>query len=405
MFWEWITASVVGFAIAGIYHWMVIKGMTDDVETLSGRVVEAHDYKPWTEYYEYAVYRTETRHGTRTVSDGKGRSHTESYTYTVEVFDHWSPSMRFHSESWGYTDSFGSDGGIDEATYKDIVARFGGERETPGRRTTSDHNSHMISGDPNDRVSVNKNNFVKPVTRWHHWENKVKSAPTVFSFEKVPPEAPVFEYPKNDNVFASDRLLGTAGTIPLLAWDQMNARLGPTKKVNVIAVGFGTQSSQIAELQRSKWIGGKKNDLVICYGGPSPTKATWAQCFGWTDEALCKRNLETIFISTPINAEIVPKVEAEIAARYKIKNWSEFDYLTVEPPTWSYWVFFAIIGVVQGGMWLFFMNNDMDKENTTKITGGSSTDSTSETSGSTRVYGALGVYTDLAPTEQDENSS
>lgn len=41
-------------------------------------------------------YRTVTRTGTRTVSDGNGKSHTETYTFTEEVYDHTHHSYTYY---------------------------------------------------------------------------------------------------------------------------------------------------------------------------------------------------------------------------------------------------------------------------------------------------------------------
>lgn len=41
-------------------------------------------------------YRTVTRTGARTVSDGNGKSHTETYTYTEEVYDHTHHSYTYY---------------------------------------------------------------------------------------------------------------------------------------------------------------------------------------------------------------------------------------------------------------------------------------------------------------------
>ncbi len=362
VWWEWLAGTATAFGVAGIFHYLILRGMTDDIETWSGQVTQVRDYTSWTEYYEEAVYRTESRTGTRTVTNSKGQSSTETYTYYVQVFDHWEPTTRVHQEHWGCADTLGGDYAIDRPVYQDITARFGQEDKTPGSRTTSEHASKMIAGDPDDRVSVNVNGFVKPVTTSKHWENRVRAAPSTFSFRKVDEKAPVFDYPKNEDRFNSERLLGTALTIPLLAWDQMNARLGPQKHVNVIAIGFKGEDSSIADVQRAKYIGGKKNDLVICFGGPIPLKPTWVQCFGWTERDICKRNIETIFLSHSVNAEIVPFIEAEIRANYQIKDWKKFDYLSIEPPAWTYGLFFGVILALQGGLWAFFYLNDMDKE-------------------------------------------
>lgn len=357
--WEWLVSASVAFIIAGICQVASIYGMLADQETWSGQILNARYIPAWLEYYEYAVYRTDTHTGT--TSDGKGG--TTTYTYTTVEFDHWEPATRHHPEEWHKNDNFGRDWNIDVSEYNGFVKVFGKKQAEAGSRSTWDHNSHMISGDANDYVAVNITGWVQPVTIWRSWENRIKAAPSVFSFPPVPATIPVFDYPKNVDPFMSARLLGTAAnTISGLNWDQMNSRLGPTKKVNLIAVGFGAKDSSIAEQQRSKWIGGKKNDLVICYGGPDQFRPTWAHVFGWSDSDICKHKLETIVLDNKMGNNIIPLLEAQVRAEYTIKDWHDFDYLTVEPPVKAYYCFFGAIIVIQGGLWVFFYLNEFNKE-------------------------------------------
>jgi hypothetical protein len=273
VWWEWLISTALAFAVCGIVHVSVIKGMTSDVETWSGQIQKAVHYPRWVEEYQEAVYKTVTK--TRTVGFGKNRR-TETYV----------------------------------ATYT--------------------------------------------------FENRIKAAPSVFSFPKVPEKANVYSYPKNNNWRSSNRLLGSSsGAISILSWDRMNSRLGPFKKVNVILIGFGDGDSGIARLQEAKWIGGKKNDLVLCYGGPNDNP-TWSHVFGWTEKEVVKRNLETILLKNPIDEKIVSKIEDEINKNYQIKEWKKFDYISIEPPTWTYLMLLGILVVTQGGFlaWSYFNSRE-----------------------------------------------
>jgi hypothetical protein len=89
---EWIINSVVVFLLAGLMHWIAIAGMTSDVETWSGQIVQSVERSAWREYYEEAVYRTVYE----THTDSKGNSYTTSY----EVFDHWESHRRWHNIHW-----------------------------------------------------------------------------------------------------------------------------------------------------------------------------------------------------------------------------------------------------------------------------------------------------------------
>ncbi len=120
-----------------------------------------------------------------------------------------------------------------------------------------------------------------------------------------------------------------------------------SKRINLILIGAGDKDETYGQLYEAKFIGGKKNDLVIVYGGGSKTNAaSWAYCFGWTEKDLVKRNLETILLSNPINNNILDKMESEIRFHYQIKDWTKFNYITVYPPTWVYFVYLILMSQI-----------------------------------------------------------
>lgn len=352
---EWIINSVVCLLLAGIMHLVAIHGMTADRETWSGQINVSKEYSAWQEYYEYAVYRTEIYYTTST--DSQGHSHTDMHTR--QVFDHWEPTTRWHEIHWHCWSNIDTSYEIAGKHHHYLEGCFNDRHAVSGQRVTGEHNSRMIGGDRNDYEADNRTGWVEPITKQVSFENKVKAAPSVFSYVKPPPGS-VFPYPKNDEPFISDRLLGSAEIIDKLSFDQMNARLGPSKKVNVIMVGFGSKDSNYGQMQQAEWIGGKKNDIVITFGG-SNKKPSWVFVFGWTEKDVTKRDLESIILEHGAVTETLPLIEKEIRANYVIKDWKKFDYLQIEPPTWSY-VFGIVLLLSQCGFWVWAWTNDFTKE-------------------------------------------
>ena len=261
VWWEWLISVVVSFVIAGGTHLVVLTGMTADTETWSGKINKAV-YRPrWVEEYEEMH--------TRTVGSGKNSS-TEIY-YTTEHKTHpdrWTAHVNYGKKDNEYA--------ITKGFYTQIRGFWGGAscmQVVPGHRPGFD------SGDRNDYVLRQKTDYVYPAICSVSFTNRIKAAPSVYSYPKVSKDAGVFTYPKIDTWTRSKRLLGTAEQISILEWDRMNARLGPTKKVNVILIGFGDGGSDSGQTQEAKWVGGKKNDLVLCFGGPLK-KPCWTYVFG-----------------------------------------------------------------------------------------------------------------------------
>lgn len=333
--WEWLAGSGIGFALAIIFHLTSLYSMTSDVETWSGRIVSATFHPKWIEEYQEMH--------TRTVGSGKN-ARTEIY-YTTE--------HRTHYEYWSADGTLG-DYRISQSHFNDIAAKF----DCVPKKTRV-HKSGFDGGDPNIYVVRNNTGHVVPVVTTKRWTNKVQASPSVFKFIEVPESIKVFEYPKNPSDFQSGRLLGTARCLGIYEWDQMNARLGPLKKVNVVMVGFPPDAdSMMGQYQQAKWIGGKKNDLVICYAGNPGTIPKWVFTFGWTEQEIVKRNLDTIVGKAMVDKDLIPLIEEEVRRNYIIKDWDKFDYLGIEPPGWSYVVFILVMAAAQAGFYFFAHHNE-----------------------------------------------
>ena len=352
---EWIISSCAAFALAGIFHALSVAGQTRDEETWSGQFVTGRHYAAWKEYYEYAVYRTEVY----TTSDSKGNISI----HTREVFDHWEPTTRWHRDQYEVWSNIDTSYYISHDWFYQIAQTFGGYRAVQGDRETMEHNSRMIGGDPNDYVTEDGTGYVWPVTKHMEFKNKIKATPTTFSFAPVPATVKVFPYPRNEDPFKSDRLEGTSKEgINLFSFDQMNARLGPKKKVNVILVGFGNRDEMMAEWQQSAYIGGKKNDVVITWGGPNG-HPNWVRAFGWTDSKTCLRNLETIVLEHGATDATLPLIEQEITSHYVLKNWDQaFAYIRVPAAPWAFWTYMGVLIVLEAIFWIVANKIGADNE-------------------------------------------
>lgn len=341
---EWLGGSAVGFLLALIFQFVSVMGMTHDVETWSGWITHATHWPRWVEEYQQMH--------TRQVASGTDKDGNTQYT--TEIY--YTTEYRTHPEHWVAYTSIPDEHEITREFYQEIVNNFGGSIDTE-----QPHKGGFYSGDKNAYVAYKRNDYIYPVTALKSWSNRVKAAPTLFSFAKVPIDVAVYKWPENPDWQESQRLIGRAvSDFNLLEFDRMNARLGSSKRVNVIMVGFLDNDSGCADWQRAAWIGGKKNDLVLCYGGVEKGKRSWARVFGWSDSEICKRNLESLLLSTNKGNGLLKLVEQEIVSGYTIKDWSTFDYITVEPPGWSYWVFAIVLTASQVGFYYWAHNNEYD---------------------------------------------
>jgi len=80
--------------------------------------------------------------------------------------------------------------------------------------------------------------------------------------------------------------------------------------------------------------------------------------FGWTEQEIVKRNLDTIVGKAMVDKDLIPLIEEEVRRNYIIKDWDKFDYLGIEPPGWSYVVFILVMAAAQAGFYFFAHHNE-----------------------------------------------
>lgn len=339
---ELLALVIFNLLFSFLFNYFACKSALADIETWSGQVLSATYQPQWVEYYQEAIYKTIT------VGSGKDK-------HTVSVFSHYESRYRTHPERYYTIDSFERIIDIDRKRFEEITKLFGGTNPVLGKRKTGEHSSRLHSGDPNDYIA-NAGSKIYPVTIIKEWENRIKASPSLFSYPIVNGG---FEYPLNSDIFKSDRLVGNANKlIDIFEWDKINAILGLKKGVNLIAVGFENKPISEAFNQEAKWLGGKKNDLVICFG-VSANKITWVRCFGWSEADIVKRNLETLVLNEGF---ILDKIVDIVSKDYAKKDWKKFNYLEIEISTSNYIWFSIIILITNVGWILFSKYNDLDKQ-------------------------------------------
>ena len=339
---QWIFGSIAAFIVAGMIHAMTVYGMTQDLEVWTGEISNAIYYPHWVNTYEEAHH----------TYDSDGNISMTWYTTEHDNMDNYS-EMNV---------SFGS--GVVEAMRIDNNYFEQLSRKFNNRSFSTPFKSRFYSGDRNVYHTFNKDKLCIPITIEKSFKNRVKASPSSFSFEKVPANIPAFDYPYSKNVYRSNRLVGDAANkLDIGLFDQLNSRVGRLKKGNVIVVGFNSPDSKLGDYQRDKWLSGKKNDIVICYGVGTleygVTNVVWTKAFSWGDDnKKLLGNLEKMFKEEPINNSVLPKMEKEIFNNFKKMEWSKLDYIKISPSPMWYWIYGIVMLISQIVIWFIVANLD-----------------------------------------------
>jgi len=342
---EWLIGTVAALTLSGIVHIISFYGLTGDTQVISGQVESVEFHPEWVEKYR-------ERHES-TTTDSKGNTKTRVW-YTTEYDTHHEKYVSNLNYGRGrYESDY-----IDQKRYNEFKLLLGGTIQKNGKQSARHGGSHY-SGDNNIYLTSNTTRYIIPVIGHLSFINRIKASKSIYTHVNPPKDVKLFEY-KLGSRYVPDRLYGKANQhFDELVFNRLNTELGPIKKINIIFVAFNTPEEMISKYQEAKWLGGKKNDFVICYYAPESSKpAKWSYVFGYTDSVLAKRNIETIMLTLPINNDIFIPIKDEIIKNYTIKNWDDFNYISIEPPTSAIIWLIILMTATQIGLYVWFHKND-----------------------------------------------
>jgi len=335
IWWESLSSIAVALAVCSLTFAISQCSSTRDTETWSGQITRVEHTPEWDAEWE----ELETRYTT----DSDGNS--ESYTVWVTKREH-------HEPEWTAITTIG-ELTLSQGYYSHIVKEHG-ERSERGYRP------NYSKGDRNDYysdVSDDPEFCNYPVTKVVNWRNPLKNAKGLHGFREMGEDEAnklnLFDYPLNGN-FKSSRLLGNPD-IDIWNWDKMNAAIGAAKQVNVILINCTGRNQEFAKNQEIYWRGGKKNDLVLCYG------EGWSYVFGWSQSQLIKQNLMTILIDNPVDSAIIPLLKKEIRENFRPHEWEKYSDASVPVPVGATILAFIIVLLSQTACYVLFHKNEFVK--------------------------------------------
>lgn len=206
----------------------------------------------------------------------------------------------------------------------------------------------------------------EPVALQHVFRNYLRYSPnsvlldqTVWSAQKYP----VPEYPLEiTDFYHLDRFLTRGYTDPQAAvWNQglseIAGDLGPTHQVNPLVLVVGSADTQWEHAVRQKWLGGKKNDVILLLGVPQPPRISWVRVISWTRREDFKIQLRDQVLEIGDISQrqaILQALRENIQTSFVRTRWREYEYLQdqYEPSTLTTVMLIVIAALINlGGAW------------------------------------------------------
>lgn len=211
-----------------------------------------------------------------------------------------------------------------------------------------------------------------PVARKHAFTNYVKAAPdSLFhhfdaksnKFKDLIPEYPLEVY----NFYSVNRVLPVGVNVPdIKEWNWelslLLRKLGPQKQANVVIVLVNTADQSYIHALEGKWIGGKKNDIIVVIGTTSYPKIDWVAVSSWTDSQIFKVQLrdEIMALGTVDRTKVLSAIDTHTMKSFVRKSMKDFEYLKhkAEPPVWVLTLAIVLGMLASIGCSFYFHRND-----------------------------------------------
>ena len=352
--WEYLMLFGVSVLTILIAKLIIETSMTSDTEYW-GDVAYKVQYEG--AYDEYI-------HRTCTESYPCGTNSNGGTKYCTRTYD--CSYIENHPPRWRIINKHGSSVRISKSEYNRIKSKWGNEKKT-GKHS----NYHTYDNGIYSSFWTKKRDLIECIVTEHTYENRVQAAHTVFDFEDVTEEQKekhgLYDYPKIYKGFKQISILGDGDKTQEVAEKNMqilNAKLGPKKQLKAFILIFKNKPKRSGILQEAYWKGGNKNEFVLAIGVDKDNNVNWVHPFTWAEHSIVKVEARKFVLNQDkLNLEDISEfLYGSLDKKFVRKEFSEFNYLTVDPPVSSIIWSMVIIVIITTGLVWWFVANDFDDE-------------------------------------------
>lgn len=339
--------------IASLIFTFSMKSIIEKVQVSSkeywGSFVERVEYyEDWNEWITQTCTRS-------CCCDSKGENcSTETYDCSY---------CQYHPAIWRIITTNGETVDISKSEYANIKSKFGNESFVDlGRYYYTDDGDEYFSNWNKDSLNAIS------VTTLHHYENRVKAADqSVFHFQDVSEEDKVKynlkDYPEINGNYKMISIIGDSSqdaTIAEAKIQYINGLLGNKKEVRVFVLIFKDQPISAGFYQEWYWAGANMNEFVVCIGIDKERNVKWCKPISWTRSEILKAEVKNFVQNqTKLNLQSVADfMKIKIEEKFVRRSFKEFDYLTVEPPTWAVILAYLLTLAINIGLSSWIIKNE-----------------------------------------------
>lgn len=352
VWWEYLILLAPSILMYFLIRFIIVSAETTSTEYLGAYAAKVYHYDDWDEW----IHRTCTKR-VYAGTDSKGHARYRTVTYDCSY-------REYHPERWEIEDNNGSTFPIKKEEYDLLVKRWG----TPQQFKDMHRHYYRIDGDAQYYEWNNKKEDIRDITYPKSYKNNIKVSKSIFNFEEIDKtEAKnigLYEYPDVTRNYYQNPIVGYKKTdsIGNNEFRYINATYGGKYQFRTFLLCYYNKDIIISEKQRSYWVGGNKNEFIICVGLDSlSNKIQWANCFSWMDEPRLEVYTEQ-YLNSKDSLDILKLgdfLEKKVPTEWKRKEFKDFEYLKIELTDNQYIGILIFILIYNIGMSILVIKNDV----------------------------------------------
>ena len=372
IWWEILLPIVTSFLFILIAKFGIEKSMLSDTEYRGGLIVEARYY----EYWETWVKKTCSQQyacGTYTTGTGKNRvTHTKYCTryYDCSYCDRNDPY-------WVAYDTQGHSWRITEKEYLRLLRQWNATPEFVELNRSINYKNGCGKDGDMYRIRWNNDMLTSESSTWTEtYENHVQLSKSHFDLREVSDEEAkkynLYDYPNLKN-YHQPNVLGLDSMNFLTTnqkfgvkkmFEYFNGANGPTRKIRLYILLYHNKSIDIAVKQKNYWVGGNKNEMVVCIGLDKNTgKLDWVYPFSWSENKRVSVDIrEDVMDMETLNFTKLYHILDESTKTFTYRDFKQFNYLSIDPPTWSVWFVYIITFIISISLIYYGYTNEYEED-------------------------------------------
>lgn len=345
VWWEYLILILPAILFYFFLKAVIISIEESATEYLGTYSTKITHYDAWDEW----IHRT----CTRSVGTGK---HRRTVTYDCSYRD-------YHPEKWEIEDREGGTFPISEAEFNKIKKMW----NTPEKFRDMHRHYFTIDGDAQYHEWNGNKATIRDLTYPHTYDNKIKISKSIFNFEDIDDDEAkqmgLLAYPEVTDSFYQCPFINYRGkdSKGRREFEYLNGMYGKKYQFRCFVLFFYNKDITISVKQRDYWVGGNKNEFIVCIGMDSVTnKMQWVNCFSWCDNPSLEVHTEQYLNSCKnLNlTELGQFIEKRVPTEWKRKEFSDFNYIKTELTTTQYIVILIFMVIYSIGMSMLIVVNE-----------------------------------------------